>query len=74
MSYDDSWKKTMHHAVSVFSFIIRGEGEMSGRKFAEHIRNYCGSSTEELKEMISVVENHVVKIYSNYAGTKFWWV
>ena len=67
---DDSWKKTMRHAVSVFSFIIRGEGEMSGRKFAEHIKNYCGSSTEEFKAMISAVENHVVKIKSDYVGTK----
>lgn len=72
--YDDSWKKTMRHAVSVFSFIIRGEGEMSGRKFAEHIKNYCGSSTEEFKAMISAVENHVVKIKSDYVGTKYYWV
>lgn len=72
--YDDSWKKTMCHAVSVFSFIIRGEGEMSGRKFAEHIKNYCGSSTEEFKAMISAVENHVVKIKSDYVGTKYYWV
>ena len=71
---DDSWKKTMRHAVSVFSFIIRGEGEMSGRKFAEHIKNYCGSSTEEFKAMISAVENHVVKIKSDYVGTKYYWV
>ena len=72
--YDDSWKKTMQHAVSVFSFLIRGEGEISGRKFAEHIKNYCGSSTEEFKAMISAVENHIVKIYSNYVGTKYWWI
>ena len=69
-----TWKDTVRHAVSVFSFIIRGEGEMSGRKFAEHIRNYCGSSTEEFKAMISAVENHIVKIESNYVGTKYWWI
>ena len=67
-------KRTVSHAVSVFSFIIRGNGEMSGRKFADAILQYCGSSSDEFKEMISEVRKHIVKIESNYIGTKYWWI
>lgn len=66
-----TWRDTVSYAVSVFSFLIRGEGEMSGRKFAEHIRNYCGCSDEKQKVILSDVEKHIVRIEATYKGTKY---
>lgn len=65
---------TLKYAVSAFSFLIRGEGEMSGRKFAVAIRNYCGSSDERIKEILSVVEKHIVRIIADYRGTKYYFI
>lgn len=66
-----TWRDTVSYAVSVFSFLILGEGEMSGRKFAEHIRNYCGCSDEKQKVILSDVEKHIVRIEATYKGTKY---
>ena len=66
-----TWRDTVSYAVSVFSFLIRGEGEMSGRKFAEHILNYCGCSDEKQKVILSDVEKHIVRIEATYKGTKY---
>ena len=66
-----TWRDTVSYAVDVFSFLIRGEEEMSGRKFAEHIRNYCGCSDERQKVILSEVERHIVRIEATYKGTKY---
>ena len=62
---------TVKYAVNVYSFVIRGEGEMSGRKFAKHIRDIYGSSDERTKAILSEVEKHVVTIESTWRGTKY---
>ena len=66
-----TWRDTVSYAVDIFSFLIRGEGEMSGRKFAEHIRNYYGCSDERQKVILSEVERHIVRIEATYKGTKY---
>lgn len=68
---ENSWKDTVSHAVSVFSFLVRGEGEMSGRKFAKAITNYCGSSDIRTNEIVKEVQKHIVTINATYKGTKY---
>ncbi len=69
-----TWRDTVKHAVSVYSFLIRGEGEMSGREFSASIRNYCGSSDERMKEILNDVEKHVVRINATFKGTRYYTV
>lgn len=62
---------TVKYAVNVYSFVIRGKGEMSGRKFANHIRDIYGSSDEKVKAILSDVEKHIVTIEATWKGTKY---
>lgn len=66
-----SWRDTVKYAVDVYSFVIKGKGEMSGRKFAEQIRNYCGCSDEKMEVILSDVEKHIVTINSTYTVTRY---
>lgn len=52
--------ETVKYAVNVFSFLIRGEGEMSGKKFADAIRNYYCCSDERMKAVLNDVEKHIL--------------
>lgn len=69
-----TWRDTVKYAVDVYSFLIRGEGTMSGRKFAEHIRKYY--SSEPAKEnrahtVADCVEKHIATIEATYKGTRY---
>lgn len=82
-----TWRDIVKYAIEVYSFLILGEGEMSGRKFAKHIRNYY--SGEPVKEnsdgtfslhcaynerahtVADFVEKHIVTIEATYKGTRY---
>lgn len=66
--------ETVKYAVNVFSFLIRGEGEMSGKKFADAIRNYYCCSDERMKVVLNDVEKHIVRINATYKGTEYYFV
>jgi len=69
-----SWRDTVKYAVEVYSFLIRGEGEMSGRKFAKYIRKYySGEPAKESRThtVADCVEKHIVKIEATYKGTRY---
>lgn len=68
---NSDWRANVNHAVNVFSFLIRGEGEMSGRKFAKHILGYC--SSDKAKILAEDVKNHIVRIDAGWSGTKYWY-
>ena len=67
-------EKTLFRYRYVIERFLKSCGVRTKDITTEHIRNYCGSSTEEFRAMISAVENHIVRIESNYVGTKYWWV
>lgn len=67
-----TWRDTVEYAVNVYSFLIRGEGEMSGRKFAAAIRNYQGCGDERTKVILAEVEKHIVRINATYKGTGYY--
>lgn len=82
-----TWRDTVKYAVDVYSFLIRGEGTMSGRKFAEHIRKYYSSETakensdgtfslhcaynKRAHTVADCVEKHIVTIEATYKGTRY---
>lgn len=82
-----TWRDTVKFAIEVYSFIIRGKGEMSGKKFAEHIRNYySGESAKENADgtfslhlaynegahnIADCVEKHIITVEATYRGTKY---
>ena len=68
---DNRWLDTIQYAVNVFSFIIRGKGEMSGESFAEHIRKYAGDGTIRQRIILESIKNHVTTIKATYEGTKY---
>ena len=82
-----TWRDTVSYAVNVFSFLIRGEGGMSGKDFAAVIRDYYSGkpATENADGSFSLhlaynqqafacadeVEKHVFTIEATYKGTKY---
>lgn len=67
-----TWKDTVKHAVDAYSFLIRGEGEMNGRRFAKAIRSYYSCSDERTKAILSDIEKHIVRICATWKGTKYY--
>ena len=66
---EEEWRETVSYAVSVFSFLIRGEGEMSGRKFAKVILDYCANPVA--KVCANEVKKHVTTIVATHKGTRY---
>ena len=67
-----TWKDTIEYVVDVYSFLIRGCGEMSGKRFADAIRSYCGQGDDRQKAILQDVEKHIVKINATYKGTGYY--
>ena len=65
-----TWRDTIKYGVAVYSFLIRGEGEMSGRKFASIIKKYYSGDAKQ-SAIISDIEKHIVTICATYKGTKY---
>lgn len=56
-----TWKDTVKHAVSVYSFLILGK-EMSGENFIEEIKRHYDSNNPRTRALLQALENHLVSI------------
>lgn len=66
-----TWRDTVEFAVSVYSFLIRGKGEMTGKSFANIIQAYRDCSGPREKIIIKDIETHVTRINATYKGTEY---
>ena len=56
-----TWKDTVRHAVSVYSFLILGK-EMSGQEFVEEIKRRYDASNPRTQALLHALEGHLVNI------------
>lgn len=56
-----TWKDTVKHAVSVYSFLILGK-EMSAENFIEEIKRHYDSNNPRTRALLQALENHLVSI------------
>ena len=66
-----TWRDTVKFAVSVYSFLIRGKGEMTGTSFANIIQAHYDCSGPREKTIIKDIETHVTQINATYKGTEY---
>lgn len=62
-----AWKDTIEYAIDIYSFLIRGKGEMSGSDFAEHIRKVYDCD-EAMGIILLDVERHIITIEADWHG------
>lgn len=65
-----TWKDTIKYAVSVYDFIIRGKGEISGNEFADEIERMYEKS-DRRDAITREIRTHLVSINATYKGTFF---
>lgn len=56
-----TWKDTVQHAVSAYSFLILGK-EMSGQDFVDEIKRRYDYNNPRTKSLLHALEEHLVKI------------
>lgn len=66
-----TWRDTVKFAVSVYSFLILGKGEMTGTSFANIIQTHYDCSGPREKTIIKEIETHVTRINATYKGTEY---
>lgn len=66
-----TWRDTVQYAVSVYSFLILGKGEMTGTSFAKIIQAHYDCSDPREKTIIKEIETHVTRINATYKGTEY---
>lgn len=63
-----TWRDTIEYAIDAYSFVIRGEGEMSGREFAERVRKVYEVCDDAMEIILSDVERHIITIETDWYG------
>lgn len=56
-----TWKDTVQHAVSAYSFLILGK-EMSGEDFITEIKKRHDANNPRTRALLQALENHLVSI------------
>ena len=66
-----TWRDTVKFAVSVYSILILGKGEMTGTSFVNIIQAHYDCSGPRGKTIIKEIETHVTRINATYKGTEY---
>lgn len=66
-----TWRDTVKYAVSVYSFLILGKGEMAGTSFANIIQAHYDCSGPREQTIIKEIETHVTRINATHKGTEY---
>ena len=56
-----TWKDTVQHAVSIYSFLILGK-EMSGEDFITEIKKRYDVNNPRTRALLHALENHLIRI------------
>lgn len=64
-----NWKDTVKYGVSVCDFLIRGKGSMTGKQFADVIRQHYDS--EKMSIIANCIEAHISCILAGYTKTAY---
>lgn len=66
-----TWRDTIEYAVSVYDFIIRGKGLLTGKQFSNAIKAYYNCEGLRMQVILSEIEKHIVSINATYKGTSY---